>query len=40
MRITTIGDVDRADSRSLTTWERFERHGKAEFLDRVKAHTA
>ncbi len=30
--------VDRmADMRSLSTWEEFERHGKAEFLARVEA---
>jgi peptide deformylase len=28
--------LDRADSRSLTTWEEFERHHRAEFLARVR----
>ncbi|HVX31903.1 MAG TPA: peptide deformylase [Solirubrobacterales bacterium] len=33
--------VDRmADMRSLSTWEEFERHGKAEFLARVEALVA
>ena len=29
--------LDRADPRSLSTWEQFERHGMAEFLARVEA---
>ena len=31
--------VDRADPRSLSTWEQFERHGMAEFLRRVESFT-
>ena len=31
--------VDRADPRSLSTWEEFERHGMAEFLARVAPYT-
>ncbi len=31
--------LDRADPRSLATWEQFERHGMAEFLDRVRPYT-
>jgi peptide deformylase len=31
--------LDRADPRSLATWEQFERHGMAEFLERVKPYT-
>ena len=31
--------LDRADPRSLSTWEQFERHGLAEFLERVRPHT-
>jgi peptide deformylase len=31
--------LDRADPRSLSTWEQFERHGMAEFLERVKPYT-
>jgi len=27
--------LDRADPRSLTTWEEWERHGKAAFLERI-----
>jgi peptide deformylase len=27
--------LDRADPRSFSTWEEFERHGKAEFLRRI-----
>jgi peptide deformylase len=27
--------LDRADPRSLATWEEWERHGKAEFLERI-----
>ena len=29
--------LDRADPRSLTTWEEFERHHKAAFLERIGA---
>jgi peptide deformylase len=32
--------LDRADVKSLSTWEQFERHHKQEFLERVKAWTA
>jgi peptide deformylase len=28
--------LDRADPRSLSTWEQFERHGMAEFLERIR----
>lgn len=31
--------LDRADSRSLSTWEEFERRGMAEFLRRVESLT-
>ena len=31
--------LDRADPRSLSTWEQFERHGMAEFLERVRSYT-
>jgi peptide deformylase len=31
--------LDRADPRSLSTWEQFERHGMAEFLERVSPYT-
>ena len=31
--------LDRADPRSLSTWEQFERHGLDEFLDRVRPYT-
>ena len=31
--------LDRADPRSLATWEQFERHGMAEFLDRIAPYT-
>jgi peptide deformylase len=31
--------LDRADPRSLATWEQFERHGMADFLERVKPYT-
>ena len=31
--------VDRTDPSSLTTWEKFERQGMAEFLERVKPYT-
>jgi peptide deformylase len=31
--------VDRADPRSLSTWEQFERHGLKDFLDRVRPYT-
>jgi peptide deformylase len=31
--------VDRADPRSLSTWEQFERHGMARFLERVRPYT-
>jgi peptide deformylase len=31
--------LDRADPRSLATWEQFERHGMAEFLDRIRPYT-
>ena len=31
--------LDRADPRSLSTWEQFERHGKAEFLRRVAPYA-
>jgi peptide deformylase len=29
--------VDRADSRTLSTWEHYERHQSAEFEDRARA---
>ena len=29
-----------ADPRSLSTWEQFERHGKAAFLDRIARYAA
>jgi peptide deformylase len=32
--------LDRADTKSLSTWEQFERHHKREFLERVKPWTA
>ena len=31
--------LDRADPRSLSTWEQFERHGMADFLERVRPYT-
>jgi peptide deformylase len=31
--------LDRADPRSLSTWEQFERHGMAGFLERVGPYT-
>jgi peptide deformylase len=31
--------LDRADPRSLATWEQFERHGMAGFLDRIRPYT-
>lgn len=31
--------LDRADPRSLSTWEQFERHGLADFLARVRPYT-
>jgi peptide deformylase len=31
--------VDRADPRSFSTWEQFERHGMAEFLERIRPYT-
>lgn len=31
--------LDRADPRSLSTWEQFERHGMAEFLQRVRPYS-
>lgn len=31
--------LDRADPRSLATWEQFEHHGMAEFLERVRTYT-
>jgi peptide deformylase len=31
--------LDRADPRSLATWEQFERHGMAQFLERISPHT-
>ncbi len=31
--------LDRADPRSLTTWEQFERHGMTEFLERIRPYT-
>ena len=31
--------LDRADPRSLATWEQFERHGMAEFLDRIQPYS-
>jgi peptide deformylase len=31
--------VDRADPRSLSTWEEFERHHQAEFLQRIRPYT-
>ena len=32
--------LDRADPRSLATWEEFERRGMAGFLERVRRYTA
>jgi hypothetical protein len=29
--------VDRADSRTLSTWEHYERHQRAEFENRARA---
>jgi peptide deformylase len=31
--------LDRADPRSLSTWEQFERHGLADFLERVRPYS-
>jgi peptide deformylase len=31
--------VDRADPRTLSTWEQFARHGEQEFLARVAPYT-
>ena len=31
--------LDRADSRSLATWEQFEQHGMSDFLERVGRYT-
>lgn len=31
--------LDRADPRSLSTWEQFERHGMADFLERAGPYT-
>ena len=31
--------LDRADPRSLSTWEEFERHHQAEFLERIRPYT-
>jgi peptide deformylase len=31
--------LDRADPRSFSTWEQFERHGKAEFLRRIAPYA-
>jgi peptide deformylase len=31
--------LDRADPRSLATWEQFERHGMAQFLERIGPYT-
>ena len=31
--------LDRADPRSLSTWEEFERHHQPAFLERIKAYT-
>jgi peptide deformylase len=31
--------LDRADPRSLSTWEEFERHHQAEFLERIRSYT-
>jgi peptide deformylase len=31
--------LDRADPRSLSTWEQFERHGMAQFLERIRPYT-
>ena len=31
--------VDRADSRSLSTWEQFERHGREAFLERIAPYA-
>jgi peptide deformylase len=31
--------LDRADPRSLATWEEFERHGMAAFLERIRPYT-
>jgi peptide deformylase len=32
--------VDRADPRTLATWEQFERHQRAEFVDRITEFVA
>jgi peptide deformylase len=31
--------LDRADPRSLSTWEQFERHGMAQFLERISRYA-
>jgi peptide deformylase len=31
--------VDRADPRSLATWEQFERHGRRDFLERIAPYA-
>jgi peptide deformylase len=31
--------LDRADPRSFSTWEEFERHHQAEFLERIRAYA-
>jgi peptide deformylase len=31
--------VDRADPRTLATWEQFERHGREDFLERIAPHA-
>ncbi len=31
--------VDRADPRSLATWEQFERHGREDFLERIAPYA-
>jgi peptide deformylase len=31
--------LDRADPRSFSTWEQFERHGMAAFLERISPYT-
>ena len=31
--------LDRADPRSFSTWEEFERHHKADFLERIRPYT-
>jgi peptide deformylase len=31
--------LDRADPRSLSTWEEFERHHQADFLERIRPYA-